>query len=62
VHPRHLAVAKDIAGIGAEEPSEADGKPCLVGISECPENLVEVGDPPNERHGADDQEQRDHGG
>ena len=59
VHPGDLAVAGDVAGVRADEAREADREPLAVRVLERLENLVEVGDLPDEAERADDEDDRD---
>jgi hypothetical protein len=58
VHAGDLAVAEDVAGVGEEQTGEANREPRFVGLPKGLENLVEVCDLTDQRHRADDQNQR----
>jgi hypothetical protein len=62
VHAGDLAVAEDIARVGAEQPDEADREPELVGLSESLEDLVEVGNLADESDRSDGEDQSDPNG
>ncbi len=62
MHTGDLAVPEDVAGVGAEQPDEADREPELVGLSQSLEDLVEVGDLADESDRSDGEDQSDPNG
>src|SRR5919197_3207284 len=59
VHPGDLAVAEDVADVGADEAGKADRKPEPFGLAKRLEQLVEVGGLADERDRADGEEECD---
>jgi hypothetical protein len=60
MHAGDLAVARDVAGIRADEAREADREPLAVGRFERLDDLVPVGGLPDQAEGADQEDHRDH--
>jgi hypothetical protein len=59
VHPRNLPIARDVAGVRADEAGEADREPLAVRGLERLHDLVEAGGLADEAERADEEDHRD---